>query len=412
MSDRLRPVFARLQSNFRFPAPPVTFSSSNNDDALTSSSDAILELNDGSAFRGISFGAQDKSVSGECVFQTGSVHVRCSMLSYSNLSPPRYGRLHRIFDRSFLRRPDPHSHISVNWELWSARTPKNDVDLPLNFESSRIHIAALVVGSYTEDHSHFLANSSLGAWLKENNVPAICGVDTRALTKKIREKGSMLAKVLARKPDALPQPLVPESRSGSRSSSPPAVASWEDYIDIPWHDPNADNLVATVSIATPRVFKPTGQPRLHPSGRVLRIVAVDVGMKYNQIRCFTERGVELKVVPWDYDFVNEAEPYDGLFISNGPGNPVTIMSTVSRLAQAMKKGDRPIFGICLGHQLLALAAGATRSKMKYGNRGQNIPCTDALSGRCYITCQNHGFQVNRDTLPQGWKELFRNAVFQ
>jgi len=287
--------------------------------------------------------------------------------------------------------------------------PTNDIDLPSNFESSRIHIAALVVGSYTEDHSHFLATSSLGAWLKENNVPAICGVDTRALTKKIRENGSMLAKVLAQKPGASPQASIPESPSGSRSSSPPRVVSWEDYIDVPWHDPNCDNLVAAVSISAPRVFKPTSQPHFHPDGRVVRIVAVDVGMKYNQIRCFTNRGVELKVVPWDYDFVNEAEPYDGLFISNGPGNPVTIMPTVKRLAQAMEKGDRPIFGICLGHQLVALAAGATTSKMKYGNRGQNIPCTDALSGRCYITSQNHGFQVNTDTLPRGWKELFRNA---
>ena len=284
--------------------------------------------------------------------------------------------------------------------------------LPATFESSRIHIAALVVGSYSDDYSHFLANSSLGAWLKENGVPAIYGVDTRALTKKIRENGSMLAKVLARKPQAPRgrlRSLVPESQPVSRSSSPPSLSWREDYLDIPFHDPNQDNLVAAVSLPSPRIFQPTIKPRLHPSGRTIRIIAVDVGMKYNQIRCFTNRGVELKVVPWNYDFAQDPEPYDGLFVSNGPGDPSMLTITIAALAHVMQKGDKPIFGICLGHQLLALATGAKTSKMKYGNRGHNIPCTDAFSGRCYITSQNHGYQVDADTLPNGWRELFKNA---
>ena len=287
--------------------------------------------------------------------------------------------------------------------------------LPAHFESSRIHVAGLVVGYYSEDFSHFLAQSSLGAWLKENDVPALCGVDTRALTKRIRAKGAMLGRLLARKPEA-PLDRVSEVFPVSPELSPtkPTVAlPWrEDYKSIPYHDPNADNLVAAVSTTTPRVYAPTGSSsaRMHPSGRPLRVLAVDVGMKYNQIRCFTSRGVELKVVPWDYDFTAPSEdPYDGLFLSNGPGDPTTVQTTIDRLARAMQRGDRPIFGICLGHQLLALAAGARTSKMKYGNRGHNIPCTDALSGRCYITSQNHGFQVDAGTLPRGWKELFRNA---
>lgn len=282
-------------------------------------------------------------------------------------------------------------------------------NLPLEFESSRIHIAALVVGNYSQDHSHFLAQSSLGIWLKENGIPAISGLDTRALTKKIREKGSMLGRILARKPSgslSRGRPLEPSSQPISRSGTPP----WrEEFMDIEFHDPNQDNLVAAVSIQSPRLYKPVTKPSMHPSGRPLRVLAVDVGMKFNQIRCFTRRGVELKVVPWDYDFITEAEPYDGLFISNGPGDPTTLQVTIDRIKAAMIKADRPIFGICLGHQLLALAAGATTSKMKYGNRGQNIPCTDALSGRCYITSQNHGFQVDTATLPTGWKELFKNA---
>lgn len=286
--------------------------------------------------------------------------------------------------------------------------------IPSEFESSRIHVAALVVGYYSEDFSHYLANSSLGAWLKESEVPAIYGVDTRALTKRIREKGSMLGRILARKAsplDARARALLP-NRGSRGPSSPSSPDGWrEDYGDLSFHDPNGDNLVAVVSAKTPRLHAPVGKTLMHPTeSRALRVVAVDVGMKYNQIRCFTHRGVQLKVVPWDYDYLAPSEdPFDGLFISNGPGDPTTVKPTIARLAQAMERADRPIFGICLGHQLLALAAGASTSKMKYGNRGHNIPCTDALSGRCYITSQNHGYQVDTATLPEGWKELFKNA---
>ena len=289
--------------------------------------------------------------------------------------------------------------------------------LPAHFESSRIHVAALVVGYYSEDFSHFLAHSSLGTWLKENDVPALCGVDTRALTKRIRAKGVMMGRLLARKPEAPagrardlnpPSPSLPSPQSPNLGG--PTDPWREDYMNVPYHDANSDNLVAAVSIQAPRVYPPTGSARQHSSGRPLRVLAVDVGMKYNQIRCFTSRGVELKVVPWNYDFTAPSEePYDGLFLSNGPGDPTMVQTTIDRVAHAMQRGDRPIFGICLGHQLLALAAGARTSKMKYGNRGQNIPCTDALSGRCYITSQNHGFQVDAATLPSGWKELFTNA---
>ncbi|KAI6127125.1 hypothetical protein F5141DRAFT_1085700 [Pisolithus sp. B1] len=389
-----RPPLSRSGSNLSRangqPAPPVTFAPSRVGSSLQ---DAVLEMSDGTAYRGFSFGAEGVSVAGECVFQTG-------MVGYTeSLTDPSY-------EGQILVLTYP---LIGNYGV--PQRPTSLDELPSEFESSRIHIAALVVGSYTDDYSHFLAHSSLGAWLKENNVPALYGVDTRALTKKIREQGSMLAKVLARKPEA-PRgrllSLFPESLPASRASSPPSF--WRDeYVDIPFHDPNQDDLVAIVSIKRPRVYPPCGEPRRHPSGRPLRVLAVDVGMKYNQIRCFAARGVELKVVPWDHDFLNDAEPYDGLFISNGPGDPTRLTITVERLKEALQKADRPVFGICLGHQLLALAAGAKTSKMKYGNRGHNIPCTDALSGRCYITSQNHGYQVDAETLPSGWKELFRNA---
>ncbi|GLB42734.1 putative carbamoyl-phosphate synthase small chain, CPSase domain [Lyophyllum shimeji] len=388
----VRPVLSRTSSGLaNLPAPPVTAAPVHADG--TEQQEGILELADGSAFRGISFGAEGKSIAGECVFQTG-------MVGYTEaLTDPSY-------EGQILVLTYP---LVGNYGV--PERPASLEALPDSFESSRIHVAALVVGYYSGDFSHFLATSSLGAWLKENGVPALFGVDTRALTKKIREKGSMLGKVLARNPNGFstrPNPAL--AGSLSLASTPSTPYSWrEEFVDVPFVDINQNNLVAAVSIKAPRLFTPTVDAMLHPSGRPLRVIAVDVGMKFNQIRCFISRGVELKVVPWDYDFLSEPEQYDGLFISNGPGDPTMVTETIARIAKAMEKADKPIFGICLGHQLMALAAGATTSKMKYGNRGHNIPCTDMLSGRCYITSQNHGYQVDTASLPAGWKELFQNA---
>lgn len=283
------------------------------------------------------------------------------------------------------------------------------------FESSRIHVAGLVVASYSEEYSHWLATSSLGDWLKENGVPAIYGVDTRALVKRIRDQGSMLGKLLAKRPDA---PV--------RAPADPVVDWRSQFLDVAFADPNAVNLVAKVSSTKPQLYTPANTapggfdrkalaPLLHPSGRPIRILTLDVGMKYNQIRCFTSRGVELKVVPWDHDFLNpavEQEPFDGLFISNGPGDPTSCEVTIANLRKALAlrgAAAMPIFGICLGHQLLSLAAGASTKKMKFGNRGHNIPCVDVISGRCSQTSQNHGYEVDASSLPAGWKELFYNA---
>ena len=167
----------------------------------------------------------------------------------------------------------------------------------------------------------------------------------------------------------------------------------------------------TVSIKEPRLFSPDPSTALkHPSGRPVRVVTVDVGLKYNQLRCFLRRGVEVLQVPWDYDFPQLAgKDYDGLFISNGPGDPAKMEATVRHIKAAMDEARTPIFGICLGHQLLARATGAETLKMKFGNRGHNIPCTSMITGKCHITSQNHGYAVDSKTLPNGWEELFVNA---
>lgn len=337
-----------------------------------------LELKNGLAVQGYSFGAE-KIAAGELVFQTG-------MVGYpESVSDPSYEG--QILVITF---PLVGNYGVPDRKVVDELVPQ----LPRYFESNRIHVAGLVIASYTEEYSHFLATSSLGEWLKEEGIPALYGVDTRALTKLIRTEGSCLARIAMKKID----------------DSVPAGPHWHQYFEVPdWDDPNVKNLVKKVSIKEPILYKPKIDDTVKktPAGNIIRIIAIDVGMKYNQIRCFVRRGVELLVVPYDYDFTNES--YDGLFISNGPGDPKTLQSLSERLSVAVKEAKTPIFGICLGHQLLAQASGASTMKLKFGNRGHNIPATCLVNGRCYITSQNHGYAVNTDTLAPGWKELFVNA---
>ncbi|OQO05649.1 Protein pyrABCN [Cryoendolithus antarcticus] len=385
-----------------------------------------LEVQDGDrAVRfceGTSFGA-DRSVAGELVFQTGMVGYPESITDPSYRGQILVITFPLIGNYGVPSREDRDAILK---------------DLPAHFEAAEIHIAGLIVASYSgEEYSHHLATSSLGTWLKEQNVPAVYGVDTRALTKRIREQGSMLGRLLkqtgTRKMLALNGAVTPSGAATPTGSATPAVQNGHAnglvapngsngyfgnktkdvpvFEEIDWYNPNIRNLVADVSTSKPKVYSPDASTALHhPSGRPVRVVCVDVGLKYNQLRCLVKRGVEVEVVPWDYDFPKLAgKEYDGLFISNGPGDPALMKDTVEHIRTAMDEARIPIFGICLGHQLLARAAGADTLKMKFGNRGHNIPCTNLLSGKCYITSQNHGFAVDADTLPNDWSELFVNA---
>ena len=362
---------------------------------VTPSPKMALELKDGSIYEGLSFGA-NRSVAGELVFQSG-------MVGYpESLTDASYRGQILVFTYPLVG----------NYGVPSRKTADELLpQITAYLEGSDIHIAGLIVASYAgEDYSHHLASSSLGAWLQEQDVPAIHGVDTRALTKKIREKGSMLGRILIASDSKAPVMVNGGLKSQTNGPVANEARPSPSYEHIEWVDPNQRNLVAEVSCRMPHVYSPSStKALLHPSGRIVRVLCIDVGLKYNQLRCLVSRGVEVEVVPWDSDLTPLAKNYDGLFLSNGPGDPAMLTKTVDNISHAMKDGRTPIFGICLGHQLLARAAGASTLKMKFGNRGHNIPCTSRLSGKCYITSQNHGYAVDATKLPSGWEELFVNA---
>jgi len=314
---------------------------------MTRQGQVYLELADGTAVEGVSFGAP-RSVAGEVVFNTG-------MVGYpESLTDPSYRGQILVLTYPLIG----------NYGVPPAAREQGILKY---FESERIQIAGLVVSECSRAYSHWNASKGLSEWLVENGVPAMEGVDTRALTKKIRQEGTMLGKIVC----------------GEK---------------VPFEDPNERNLVAEVSVK---------EPIVHGDGAV-RVLVVDCGIKNNIIRSFLKRGVRVIRVPWDHDFNSGEFEYDGLFLSNGPGDPKRCDATIAHLREALARGKK-VFGICLGNPLLALAAGADTYKMKFGHRSQNQPCTEIGTSRCRITSQNHGYAVDAETLPDGWEPWFVNA---
>jgi len=298
-----------------------------------------LIFQDGTVFEGESFGAET-NIAGEVVFATGMT-----------------GYVEAFSDPSFAGQIVVCTYPLIgNYGVPDKKT----------WESEKMQIAGLVVTNYSSHYSHHDALSSLSEWCKSSGVPALQGVDTRAITKWLREKGSTLGQ------------LINAGEPGN------------------FFDPNTENLVAKVS---PKEVKTYGNGPI-------KIVLVDCGAKENIVRSLARSETTVIRVPWDYDFT--AMECDALVLSNGPGDPTMCEPTIEHIKKAMAVG-KPILGVCLGNQLLALAAGAKTYKLPYGHRGQNVPCIDTETNRCYITSQNHGFAVDDASLSQDWKPWFKNA---
>lgn len=335
-------------------------------------STARLVLQDGFQVVGKKFGyaADDVAVSGEVVFNTG-------MTGYNEtLSDPSYKGQILILTYPLIGNYGSPSEILDQYGI------------KRYFESDHgPQITGLIVSEYSAKYSHWQASQSLSEWLEKHKIPAIEGVDTRLLTKRIREHGTMLGKLLD-------SDLDPNKF---------------EFVDI-----NSENLVKKVSRIAPRVYEPVvSRPDCH-------VVAVDCGMKNSILRNLLERNARVTVVPWDYDFhslfLQNSGKYHGLFISNGPGDPSMCDQTIRNLKQFIADPsftDIPIFGICMGHQLLSSAAGAKTYKLPFGHRSQNQPAQaiNAFSNRCFITSQNHGFAVDADSLDINgdWRPLFVNS---
>lgn len=317
---------------------------------------AKLILDDGSQFDGWSFGSE-QNAAGEVVFNT-------AMTGYpESLTDPSYAG--QILVTTFP--------LIGNYGVPDSGVGHDG--LPLFMESDRIHAKAIVVADYSEQYSHWNAKESLASWLKREKVPGITGIDTRRLTKVLREHGVMMGRIS----------LTPDPSPKGEGSD-----YQEDYGSVNWVEQVSCKEVITYN-----------------EGAGKRVVLVDCGVKANIIRCLIRRGIEVVRVPWDYDF-NQLE-FDGLFLANGPGDPERCGKTVANIQKFMaNEAVRPCMGICLGNQLLAKAAGAKTYKLKYGHRSHNQPVQQVGTTRCFITSQNHGYAVDDTTLPADWEPLFVN----
>ncbi|OCH86345.1 carbamoyl phosphate synthase small subunit [Obba rivulosa] len=332
-----------------------------------SSIPAVLHLKTGQSFTGRSFGAP-RSIFGETVFST-------SITSYTeSMTDPSYRGQILVFTTPLIG----------NYGVPSNSAPFDNKDVGVILESSRIQCTAVVVADVAEKFSHYTAVESLASWCQRHGVPGITGVDTRAITRLLRDQGTTLGRI-AIGPDA--------------SLPAPAAA---DY----W-DPTTENLVDQVSTKEPYELNPTGD---------VRIAVLDFGAKANILRSLVRRGAAVTVLPWDFDFNTVRDQFDGLFLSNGPGDPNHCMPAALHLRRTLAEWDRPVFGICMGHQVIGMAAGLDAYRMTFGNRGHNQPVLalassgSIKSGRVYVTSQNHQYALRlQEPFPQGWEPFFINC---
>jgi carbamoyl-phosphate synthase small subunit len=312
---------------------------------------ANLKLEDGKVYQGALFGAK-QGVCGEVVFNT-------AMSGYVEaLTDPSYRGQILVLTYPLIG----------NYGVPRPRKP-GSLDGP--YESDHIQVSGLIVQQARDHYSHASASRSLAAWLEAENIPGLEGIDTRALTRRLREAGTMQGCIL------------PED--GVVGDAPPAKVDMKTVAD----------LVAP------------SEARHYPAGD-LTVLLVDMGAKDNIVRSLLARGVSVLRVGWQADLCKLAQGADGILLGNGPGDPKDLAPLVEQTRQLMSDVGKPIFGVCLGHQILALAAGGDTYKLKYGHRGINQPVQDLMTRRCYITSQNHGFAVRDRSLAEGWEPWFVN----
>ncbi|KAK4623950.1 Carbamoyl-phosphate synthase arginine-specific small chain [Fulvia fulva] len=357
LKNNLRPLYqARYNATVAPGTPRVSTPPTSKRSTKPSYERATFTIRDGPVHHGKSFGART-NISGEAVFTT-------SLVGYpESMTDPSYRGQILVFTQPLIG----------NYGVPSAE--RDEYGLLKYFESPNIQAAGIVVADVALKYSHWTAVESLAEWCAREGVPAITGVDTRAIVTYLREQGSSLGKI-----------SVGEEYDADE--------------DEAYEDPGSINLVAKVSTKAPfHVPSPNGNAH---------VALIDCGVKENIIRSLVGRGASVTCLPWDYPIHKSANHFDGVFISNGPGDPTHCKATSDNLRELINSSQIPIMGICLGHQLLAMAAGASTTKMKYGNRAHNIPALDLNTGKCHITSQNHGYAVDPTTLPSDYTEYFTN----